>query len=183
MTPGGGGNQDYNRPHAQFDPQQTAQAAHQHAGGDEDPQMYANALHHATSSPAVTPSLDHQEVEDAHAQAFGAGDASGMSAKGMGMAAAMQAFQSFSSHGGGGAGGAAAGGGQGQLLAMAMSEATKLFNSSGGGAGGNKQEAISSAAQTVLKLVMQSKMGAGGAAGGGQGGGLGSLMGMASKFL
>jgi len=146
--------------------------------------MYQQAVHHATSSPGVTPSLDHQEVEDAHAQAYEGGDTSGMDSRSMGSAAAMQAFKAFTNHGGGGAAAGGAGGGQGQLLAMAMGEATKLFNSSGGGASGNKQEVINNAVQTVMKLMLQSKMGAGaGGAGGGQAGGLSSLLGMASKFM
>lgn len=167
----------------------------------------------------VTPSLDHAAVENAHSQAYGNEDTSNMDSRSMGSAAAMQvrtssscevnlsslyqnfqAFQKFTK--GGGGGGAGSGGGQSQLIAMAMGEATKLFNKSGGGASGNKQEVITSAAQTVMKLLMQvgplklvidrliltrlllqSKMGAGGAGAGGQGGGIGELLGMVSSTL
>jgi len=147
--------------------------------------MFAAALQHATPS-AVTPSLDHEEVESAHDQAYNNDDAGSMDARSMGSAAAMQAFKMFTGGGGasGGASGGAAGGGQSQLLSMAMAEATKLFDSQGGAASGNKQDAINSAVKTVLKLVLQSKMGAGAGAGAAASqGGLGSLMSIASQFL
>jgi hypothetical protein len=65
------------------------------------------------------------------------------------------------------------GGGQNQLVSMAMSEASNLFEQSGASSG-NKQQAVSSAAMTVVKLLVQSKFS--GMIGGGNSGGLGSLM-------
>ena len=67
---------------------------------------------------------------------------------------------------------------------MAMSEASKLFDSSNGGAGGSKQDVISGAAMTVMKLMAQQGGGGGGGGmlgmaegmiGGGNSGGLGPL--------
>jgi hypothetical protein len=57
---------------------------------------------------------------------------------------------------------------------MAMAEAPKLFDSSGGSASGNKQVAINSAGMTIMKLLVQSKLGGGG------GGGMGGLMSLVS---
>jgi hypothetical protein len=66
---------------------------------------------------------------------------------------------------------------------MAMSEASKLFDSSGGGGGGNKQEVVSGAAMTVMKLMTHQGGGGGGGMlgmaegmiGGGNSGGLGPM--------
>lgn len=67
---------------------------------------------------------------------------------------------------------------------MAMSEASKLFNSSNGGGGGDKQAVVTSAAMTVMKLMAQQGGGGGGGGmlgmaegmiGGGNSGGLGPL--------
>lgn len=182
MTPG---NDIYNHPSSQIDHQYAVQAAAQHAGS-QDTAIFQNAVNHINSGPPATPSLDHQEVEDAHTEAYGNGNAAALGASGMGAAAAMQAFKMFTSHGGSAASAAGGGGGntQSQLLSMAMAEASKLFDQ-GGAASGNKQEAVTSAAKTMLKLLVQSKMGAGGAggAGGGSSGSLSSLLSLANKFM
>ena len=83
-----------------------------------------------------------------------------------------QAFKSFTSGGGSSGGGNT----QSKLIGMAMSEATKLFESSGGAASGNKQDVVNSAAMTVMKLLVQSKFS--GMIGGGDSGGLGGIMSM-----
>lgn len=54
-----------------------------------------------------------------------------------------------------------------------MAEASKLFDSSGGSSQGNKQDAINSAGMTIMKLMVQSKLGGGG-------GGMGGLMSIVS---
>jgi hypothetical protein len=56
---------------------------------------------------------------------------------------------------------------------MAMSEASKLFDSSNGGGGGDKQAVITSAAMTVMKLLTQQ----------GGGGGGGGILGMAEGMI
>ena len=73
---------------------------------------------------------------------------------------------------------------------MAMSEASKLFDSSGGAASGSKQDAITGAAMTAMKLMTQGGGGGigstlGGMIGGGSSGGLGPLqmMKMVSSYL
>lgn len=64
---------------------------------------------------------------------------------------------------------------------MAMAEATKLFDGAGGATSGNKQDAVNSAAMTVMKLLVQSKFS--GATGGGNSGGIGGLLSMVCRFL
>lgn len=43
-----------------------------------------------------------------------------------------------------------------------MAEATKLFDTFGGSAHGNKQDAVNGAGMTIMKLMVQSKLGGGG---------------------
>ncbi|KAG8906744.1 hypothetical protein FRB99_006235 [Tulasnella sp. 403] len=173
-----GGNSDYNQFSTQIDHGQAVQNASQHAGG-QDPSLFATALQHL-GTPGSTPSLDHDTVENAHSEAYRKGNAGSLDANSMGGAAAMQAFKMFVG-GGHGSSSASGGGGQTQLLSMAMAEAAKLFDAHGGASSGSKQDAINGAAKTVMKLILQSKMG-GGSSGGGSGS-MGSLMGMASKFI
>jgi hypothetical protein len=62
-------------------------------------------------------------------------------------------LKSFTS-GGGPTGGASGGNTQTQLIALAMSEASKLFDTQGS-ASGQKQDAVNGAAMTVMKLLVQ----------------------------
>lgn len=80
----------------------------------------------------------------------------------------MKRFTSGSSNQGGGT--------QTQLISLAMAEATKMFDKFGGNVTGNKQDAVNGAAMTVMKLLVQSKLGGGSVMGGSNSGGLGSLM-------
>jgi hypothetical protein len=68
------------------------------------------------------------------------------------------------------------GGDQNQLISLAMSEASNLFEQSGGASSGSKQDAVNGAAMTVMKMMVQSKLT--GMMGGGDSGGLGGLGGM-----
>ena len=63
---------------------------------------------------------------------------------------------------------------QTDLISLAMAEASKLFDSSGGPAQGNKQDAVNSAGLTIMKLLVQSKVGGGG-------GGMGGIMSLVSS--
>ncbi|KAJ3559969.1 hypothetical protein NM688_g19 [Phlebia brevispora] len=114
--------------------------------------------------------IDEQHVINAHDQAYSQGNASGLSAHSMGSAAALQTLKRFTSNGSGG-------GSQSQLISMAMAEASKLFDSAGGASSGNKQDAVNSAAMTVMKLLVQSKFSSN--VGGGNSGGFGGLLGLA----
>jgi len=87
----------------------------------------------------------------------------------MGSAAALQVFKQFTGGGGGG------NKSQSDMVSLAMAEASKLFDSSS--SQGNKQDAVNSAGMTIMKLLVQSKLGGGG------GGGMGGLMSLATKFM
>jgi len=142
--------------------------------------MFNNALGYLNQNQSQhTQPIDEQQVQNAHAEAYEKGNASSLDANSLGSAAAMQVLKSFTS-GGGSSGGN--GNTQTQLISMAMSEASKLFDSQGS-ASGQKQDAINGAVMTVMKMVVQSKMGGAPTTGGGNSGGLGSLMGLASQFL
>ena len=67
---------------------------------------------------------------------------------------------------------------QTQLISMAMAEATKVFDKTGGK--GDKQEAVNGAAVTVMKLLVQSKLGGAPTIGGSNSGGLGGLLSLVS---
>jgi len=154
------------------DLQAAAQHATDSAGDSGDSNMFSQATSFISNQNHQTP-VDEQAVQDAHSQAYGQGNASSLDASSMGSAAALQALKSFTSGGGSGS--------QSALIGAAMSEAAKLFASSGGAASGTQQDAVNSAGATVMKLLMQGQMS--NMIGGGNSGGLGSLMGMASKFM
>lgn len=88
--------------------------------------------------------LDEDGIIDAHQKAYSPShDTSNMGSSSLGAAAAMEALKKFTS---GGAAGPTSqqqsqsgGGMQAKLMAMAMAEASKLFDKNGGAAGGNKQ--------------------------------------------
>jgi len=128
--------------------------------------------------------IDEKKVVESHEKVYTKGDTSNMSSRSLGSAAAMQVFQQFTSQASGGGHGSGSGGSsqKTQLLSMAMAEAAKLFDKKGGSTTGGKQEAVNGAAMTIMKLMVQSKLGGGGS-GGGSSGGLGSMMSMASHFL
>jgi len=180
-------NSDSNQPQGQgqgqggpqFDHDEVVDQAVDHAqqhGGGGDRGMFSQAMSFAQNNHQQhNQPVDEEHVVNSHQQAYQGDGPSGMSASSMGSAAAMQILQKFTS------GGAGGGGGQSQLISMAMAEASKLFDSAGGASSGNKQDAVNGAAMTVMKLLVQSKFS--GAMGGGNSGGLGSLMGMASKFM
>jgi len=125
--------------------------------------------------------LDEDEVQQNHRQVYQNGNAGNMSADAIGSAAAMNVLKQFTSGSGSSSSSGAGGGGgglQSMLIGRAMSEAAKLFDQSGGAASGNKQDAVSSAGGTILKLLLKSKFS--GTTGGANSGGLSSLM---SSFL
>lgn len=125
-----------------------------------------------------TDPIDEEHVTNAHHQAYGGGGG-GMSASALGGAAALEALKKFTSSGHDNQSSSS----QTKIISMAMSEAAKLFDSKQTSSG-NKQDAVNGAAMTVMKLIVQSKLGSmsGGLVGGGNSGGLSSLMSLASKF-
>jgi len=132
--------------------------------------------HLSNHSSEHTQPVNEDHVTNSHREAYENNNAGNLDANSMGSAAALQALKMFTSSGG-------SGGGSSQLVSLAMGEASKLFDASGGASSGGKQEVVNGAAMTMMKLVVQFKLGGGGMMGGGNSGGLGSLMGMAGKFL
>ncbi|OCF32621.1 beta-flanking protein [Kwoniella heveanensis CBS 569] len=156
-------------------------AANAHAAnGDDNSSLFSTAMSFLGGMNKDDNDVDEQKVQQEHQQAYGQGNAGSMSANAIGAAAAMQALKSFTS---GDSKAASSGGGdmQSKIIGMAMSEAAKLFDQSGGAASGNKQDAVTSAGQVILKLLLKSQFS--GTTGGGNSGGLSGLMSMASKFM
>ncbi len=107
-----------------------------------------------------------------HKQFFGNDDAPQQATSGgMGAAAAMQALKMFSGGGGGSQS-------KSEFMGLAMSEASKLFDSQSAqgkvSPGSSKEGAVGEAAQMALNMYLKSQGGGGGASG---------LFGLASKFL
>jgi len=124
--------------------------------------------------------VDEDDVKIQYQRAYEQKNTQGMSANSMGAAAALAAMKKFT--GGQDKPVQQQGGNmQSGLVGMAMSEGAKLFDQNGGAAQGGKQDVINSAAGTIIKLMLKSKMT--GMTGGGNSGGLGSLMSMAGKFM
>jgi hypothetical protein len=182
------GGQEYNSPHHSqqdgrggqghgapyIDHDEAVQQAQNYGPESGDSSVFSSALKHLNKNQHEhNEPVDEEEVQESHRQAYSKGSAGSLSAGSMGGAAAMQVLKQFTSGGGGG--------GSTQLVSMAMAEASKLFDSAGGASSGSKQDAVNGAAMTVMKLMVQSKLS--GAMGGGNSGGMGSLMGLASKFM
>jgi len=191
------GGQEYNSPHhsgqsgqqrysgPEIDHDAAISAAQSHGPGSGHSELFASALGFLNDNKqAHQEPVDESEVTQAHDVAYQQGNAGNLDARSLGSAAALQALKRFTS--GGGSLSSTSGGGSGntqtQLISMAMAEAAKLFDKSGGVTSGNKQDAVNGAAMTVMKLLFQSKF-SGGTTGGSDSGGLGSLLGLASKFL
>ncbi|PPQ71469.1 hypothetical protein CVT26_011248 [Gymnopilus dilepis] len=155
-----------------IDHEEATRLAQQQGSGGSD--LFGNAMQFISQHKQQhTQPVDEDAVTNAHQQAYGNGDPSGLSAHAMGGAAALQALKQFTSGGGGSS--------QTELISFAMAEASKLFDQAGGAASGNKQDAVNGAAMTVMKLLVQSKFS--GTIGGGDSGGLSSLMGLAKQFM
>ncbi|KAG8927163.1 hypothetical protein FRC02_008432 [Tulasnella sp. 418] len=187
-----------------FDDDEVVNHAKTHASDSGDSDLFSQALSFAKtlSKPAEDP-LDEEKIVKTHEKVYDKDQGKSVPASDIGSAAAMQVLKQFvggdskqkeQSHGGGGF--------QNKLIAAAMGEAAKRFDSSGGAAQGTKQDAVNSAAATIMKLLIQvssswtcvlrsvvigvpifkSKFG-GGTIGGSNSGGLGPLASLASQFL
>jgi hypothetical protein len=100
----------------------------------------------------------------------------------MGSAAAMQALKMFTSGGSGSSSGSSGGSSQSQFIGMAMSQASKLFDSQSSqgnvASGASKESAVQKAGEMALQMYLKSQGGSSGSSGG-----MGSLLGLASKFM
>ncbi|KAG8740536.1 hypothetical protein FRC10_004186 [Ceratobasidium sp. 414] len=177
--PGGGGGGYGSHSGPDLDHDAVIQNASQHAGDSGDSSLFGNAMGFVKQNQSQhTQPIDEQNVQDAHTEAYQRGNASSLDAGSLGSAAAMQVLKQFTSGGSSGGGGNS----QSQLISLAMAEASKLFDSQNNPSG-QKQDAVNGAAMTIMKLLVQSKMGGAPATGGSDSGGLGSLMGLASQFM
>jgi len=118
--------------------------------------------------------LDEEAAVSHHKKFFGSDDEPAEATSGgMGSAAAVQALKMFSGGGGGSSGS------QSEFIGLAMSQASKLFDDQESkgkvSSGSSKEGAVAQAAQMALKMYLKSQ--------GGGSGGMGSLMGLAGKFL
>ena len=165
-----------------IDHQAAIQNATQTSGGSGDFSLFDTALGFLNQNQSQhTQPINEQQVQNAHTEAYEKGKASSLDAGSLGAAAAMQVLKSFTSGGASTPGAPAGGNSQTKLIALAMSEASKLFETQGS-ASGQKQDAVNGAAMTVMKLLVQSKTGPAPTTGGSNSGGLGQLMELASKF-
>ncbi|RCI00860.1 hypothetical protein CU097_015833 [Rhizopus azygosporus] len=169
-----GGQDFYPKP----DVSQVSRLAKQHAQYDDDDDdengVFSQALHNVIGRDDAKKELDEDTANhaaNAHNQIYNENNgqpAQEHSSRDLGSAAAMQAFKMFS-------GGGSSGGGSGELIAMAMGEAQKLFKSQGqGGGGANQAEMLQTAAMVAMQLLMTQQKGSSG----GGGGNLGAVMGV-----
>ncbi|KAG0147219.1 hypothetical protein CROQUDRAFT_699368 [Cronartium quercuum f. sp. fusiforme G11] len=160
--------------------QEAANQANEHADGAADPSLFNNALAFLKNRNKKDDEdeIDESRATEAHDRAYNQGQGSSLDASSMGAAAALQAFKQFSS-GGGSSASQSGGGGQGKLIGMAMAQAAKLFDKSGGASSGGKQDAVNSAGQMIMKLLMKQKMNQ--MVGGSNSGGLSGLASLAEK--
>ncbi|GAA6060922.1 hypothetical protein JCM10212_003956 [Sporobolomyces blumeae] len=166
-----------------FDQSQAVQhASSQQGGGDSG--LFSQAMSFLNNSNQDPDDVDEEGLQNAHHQVYQNGAAQGgnMGSSQLGAAAAMNAFKQFTQGNNNSSSGGSSGGDfKSQLIGKAMSEAAKLFDQNGGSSDGDKQNAVNSAAATVMKLLLKSQMS--GTVGGGNSGGLGQMLSMASKFM
>ncbi|KAK4055729.1 hypothetical protein OIV83_000275 [Microbotryomycetes sp. JL201] len=175
-----------------FDPSQAVQhASNATSSGDKD--LFSSAMSFLNNNFDDKDDLNEDDAVKAHEQVYSNQGAQQLGSQQMGAAAAMQALKKFTSGSNEASMGSSSGGGsfQTKLVALAMAEAAKLFDSKPA-ANGNKQDVVQSAAATMMKLLLKNKtsgmMGAGsegGSAmgGGGGAGGMSQLLGMAQQFM
>ena len=170
------------------DLEQAAAHASGNAGDSGDSSLFKSAVSFMKSQAQKKgdddDDVDEEKAVEAHDRAYNQKQGSSLDAKSMGTAAALQAFKQFS-QGGGSNEPKHNEDGKSKLIGMAMAQAAKLFDSSGGASSGQKQDAVNSAGNMVMKLLMKQKlqqMTGGGGGGGTSGGGLGGLASMIGKF-
>ncbi|KAH6916970.1 beta-flanking protein [Coprinopsis sp. MPI-PUGE-AT-0042] len=152
------------------------------AHGSGDTSLFDTALSFLSSNKSTQQvPIDEDEVTKAHDKVYKEGDTSGVSANLLGSAAALQVLKQFT--GGSSTSSSGTSNSQTNLVSLAMAEATKLFDKSSGTASGDKQDAVNGAAMTIMKLLVQSKLGSGDpTVGGKDSGGLSGLLSLASQF-
>ncbi|KAH8883656.1 hypothetical protein GQ53DRAFT_771614 [Thozetella sp. PMI_491] len=153
-----------------------AEHASRHAGSSGDSDFFGSILNSVghRKQQIAQEDIDEEEAVSHHKKFFGNDDEPDEATSGgMGSAAAVQALKLFTSGGGGKQS-------QSEFIGLAMSQASKLFDEQDSkgkvSSGSSKEGAVAQAAEVALKMYMKSQ-------GGGSGGGMGSLLGLAGKFL
>ncbi|KAB5578450.1 hypothetical protein GE09DRAFT_1280811 [Coniochaeta sp. 2T2.1] len=159
-----------------------AESASRQAGDSGDASFFSSILGSLTEKKrqVANEDIDEDEAVQSHRSFFGSSTPPQTATpKSMGSAAAMQALKLFSS---GQAGGKSQS--QGQFIALAMAEASKLFDQQASqgkvAEGSSKNSAVMQAGEMALKMYLKSQAGASGASGSG---GASGLLGFASKFM
>jgi len=180
VPPPGFGDQQSGRYSPPIDKNEAINTAKAHGSGDSS--LFDTALSFLSNNKSTQQEpINEDEVTKAHDKVYNQGNTSGLSANLLGSAAAMQVLKQFT---GGSAASTGSSNSQTSLVSLAMAEATKLFDKSSGPASGDKQDAVNGAAMTIMKLLVQSKLGGGDpTVGGKDSGGLGGLLSLANKFV
>ncbi|KAL7786293.1 hypothetical protein V8C37DRAFT_412574 [Trichoderma ceciliae] len=154
------------------------QQASQHAGSSGNSDIFSGVINSISQkkSHLANSDIDEQEALRQHKQTYEQ-DNDNLDSNSLGSAAALQALKKFTQ---GETGGNQS---QGAFLGLAMSEASKLFDSKSANgkvsSDASKESVIQQAGEMALKMYFKSQ---GGGQGGGQGGPSG-LLGIASKFF
>ncbi|KAI3319624.1 hypothetical protein HD806DRAFT_256514 [Xylariaceae sp. AK1471] len=159
-----------------------AQQASNHAGDSGDTDLFSSLLGALGKKKQhlANEDIDEDEAVRTHKKYFqGEDDDDDADDRSMGSAAAMQALKMFS---GGQSGNTAQSSSQSAFVALAMGEASKLFDqkASQGKVASNssKESAVMQAGEVALKMYMKSQGGGNQGSSGGS-----SLLGLASKFM
>ncbi|KAG6860270.1 hypothetical protein C0995_013447 [Termitomyces sp. Mi166 len=136
---------------SQFDHGEAIEIAHEHGSGNKD--LFQTALIFLDNNKEDHEKpIDEDKVRSARWKAYN-GLASGLSANSLGSAAAVQIWNFPDDYKEDDENGTS----PTELISFAMAEATKLFDKYEGGSSGNKQDAVNSAAMTMMKFLVQPK--------------------------
>ncbi|KAJ2685201.1 hypothetical protein IWW39_004433 [Coemansia spiralis] len=128
-----------------FDIGQASALASKFLGGNStnNNDLFSSALKMATGNTGFNKGdADHDTIKDSYNKVNSGSDLKNKAEQTLGMASAYMAFQKFQGKGGS----------QNELVAMAMSQAQKMYASHSNNSGVNQQETLATAAQAAMKL-------------------------------
>ncbi|KAI1108118.1 hypothetical protein F5Y14DRAFT_109537 [Nemania sp. NC0429] len=163
---------------------EAAQHASHHAGDSGNADLFSNLLGALgqKKNRLADEDIDEDEAVRTHKKYFRDDDEDDADDRSMGSAAAMQALKMFTS---GESGNTAKTSGQGAFVALAMAEASKLFDKKASqgkvSSGSSKESAVMQAGEVALKMYLKSQ--GGNQSSSSSSGGASGLLGLASKFL
>lgn len=183
---GGGSVGRHGESSADFDQDEILRQSQHEGSGNSDLFSTAMSFLGKNKQSAQAEDIDEGRLQQSHQQIYQQnGGNQQHDASSLGAGAAMQVFKMFSGGSGSGGGGSGGSGGSGssqsRMIAMAMQEASKIFDQQKDQgnvqSGTDKQSVINQAAKFALQMYLK------GGQGGGSDGGGGGLMSLASKFL